>query len=89
MDRDVIQPELVVSDYLVVNLSSIASSQATLGCAGRQGRQPMRAAARLVSIRSHWSLVIVRSLTIFPVGIDKKRLGGMQLSMLIYRGAGR
>jgi hypothetical protein len=35
---------------------------------GRQGRQPIRAAARLVSTRFRWSLNIVRNFTIFWVG---------------------
>jgi hypothetical protein len=34
---------------------------------GRLGRQPLRVAARLVSIRSRWSLNIVKNFTIFRV----------------------
>jgi hypothetical protein len=35
---------------------------------GRQGRQPIRAAARPALIRSRWSLNLVRKFTIFQVG---------------------
>jgi hypothetical protein len=51
---------------LVVN-SPVLKNEDCFPPAGRQGRQPMRAADRLISTRSGWSPDIVKAFTIFGI----------------------
>jgi hypothetical protein len=47
----------------------------------RQGRQPIRAAARLGSIRSRWSLNIVKNFTIFRIRNTNSRFHTENVSL--------
>ena len=49
---------------------------------GRHSRQPIRATAQDVMVRSRWSLSFVKKLTMFEVSSTEKIPGGEQIEYL-------